>query len=102
MESQSIEKIAFEEFNNVGDDGLFPNHTDKDIWVNGFIAGMTKANIMNGKLIDEMFTIQELQEFILDSVEDYAMWDDALQGEPYPYGRQITALRELIEMKVNK
>jgi len=30
------EKIANEEFKNVGDDGLFPNHTDKDIWVAGF------------------------------------------------------------------
>lgn len=35
----NIEKIAFEEFENVGDDGLFPNHTDKDIWIAGFKAG---------------------------------------------------------------
>jgi len=35
----NIEKIAFEEFKNVGDDGLFPNHTDKDIWIAGFKAG---------------------------------------------------------------
>ena len=31
----NIEEIAFEEFKNVGDDGLFPNHTDKDIWIAG-------------------------------------------------------------------
>jgi hypothetical protein len=24
---------------NVGDDGLFPNHTDKDIWMTGFEVG---------------------------------------------------------------
>lgn len=24
---------------NVGDEGLFPNHTDKDIWMSGFEAG---------------------------------------------------------------
>lgn len=30
------EKIANEEFKNVGDEGLFPNHSDKDIWVSGF------------------------------------------------------------------
>ena len=35
----NIEEIAFEEFKNVGDDGLFPNHTDKDIWIAGFKAG---------------------------------------------------------------
>ena len=35
----NIEKLAFEEFENVGDEGLFPNHTDKDIWIAGFKAG---------------------------------------------------------------
>lgn len=35
----NIEKIAFDEFEKVGDDGLFPNHTDKDIWIAGFKAG---------------------------------------------------------------
>ena len=34
-----INRIANEEFKKVGDAGLFPNHTDKDIWVNGFNAG---------------------------------------------------------------
>lgn len=33
------EKIAIEEFKNVGDEGLFPNHTDKDIWISGFKTG---------------------------------------------------------------
>ena len=27
---------------NVGDDKLFPNHTDKDIWTAGFKAGYLK------------------------------------------------------------
>ena len=36
---ESIEQIAINEFDKVGDDGLFPNHTDKDIWVSGFKAG---------------------------------------------------------------
>lgn len=32
--------IMEQEFNsNVGDEGLFPNHTDKDIWMAGFEAG---------------------------------------------------------------
>lgn len=34
-----VEQIAFKEFNNADDDGLFPNHSDKDIWVKGFVAG---------------------------------------------------------------
>lgn len=36
---QMLEIIANEEFKNVGDEGLFPNHTDKDIWIAGFKAG---------------------------------------------------------------
>jgi len=38
---EGVEQMAFKEFENVGDEGLFPNHSDKDIWVNGFIAGYT-------------------------------------------------------------
>lgn len=35
------EKIALEQFQKgVGDEGIFPNHSDKDIWVKGFIAGI--------------------------------------------------------------
>lgn len=37
----NIEDKANEEFKNVGDDGLFPNHTDKDIWVAGFKGGVS-------------------------------------------------------------
>jgi hypothetical protein len=36
---QMLEITAREEFKNVGDEGLFPNHTDKDIWIAGFKAG---------------------------------------------------------------
>ena len=35
----TTEQIAFEELKKVGDEGLFPNHSDKDIWVSGFMAG---------------------------------------------------------------
>jgi len=34
-----LDHIANEAFKSVGDEGLFPNHTDKDIWINGFKAG---------------------------------------------------------------
>ena len=34
-----FEEIVNLEFEKVGDDKLFPNHTDKDIWVAGFKAG---------------------------------------------------------------
>lgn len=40
--SQMLEHLASEEFKNVGDEGLFPNHTDKDIWIAGFKAGYLK------------------------------------------------------------
>ena len=35
----TAEQIALEELKNVGDEGLFPNHSDGDIWVSGFKAG---------------------------------------------------------------
>lgn len=38
---QMLEITANEEFKKVDDEGLFPNHTDKDIWINGFKAGFT-------------------------------------------------------------
>ena len=44
MKINKIEKLAFEEFEKVGDDGLFPNHTDKDIWIAGFKAGYSYLN----------------------------------------------------------
>ena len=37
---QDIYDVARKEFENVGDEGLFPNHSDKDIWVNGFKEGI--------------------------------------------------------------
>lgn len=37
---QFAEKIAMGEFDGVGDEGLFPNHSDKDIWVAGFKAAI--------------------------------------------------------------
>ena len=45
----TLEEIALEEFKKVGDDGLFPNHTDQDIWVAGFIAAMEYTEKNNKK-----------------------------------------------------
>jgi hypothetical protein len=41
MELQ-LEIIASDQFDihPHGDEGLFPNHSDKDIWVKGFVAGL--------------------------------------------------------------
>lgn len=39
-----IEKLKVSEFEKVGDEGLFPNHSDKDIWEKGFEMG-SKAYI---------------------------------------------------------
>lgn len=41
---QMLDITAREEFKNVGDEGLFPNHTDKDIWMSGFKAGYMYRN----------------------------------------------------------
>lgn len=39
----TIEELANEEFEFVGNGGLFPNHTDKDIWISGFKNGYKLA-----------------------------------------------------------
>ena len=36
----TTEELALQEYEKVGDDKLFPNHTDKDIWINGFKAAV--------------------------------------------------------------
>lgn len=36
----TMEFVARKQFKKVGDDGLFPNHSDEDIWVKGFLEGV--------------------------------------------------------------
>lgn len=39
--NKNSESIAYKSFEfMVADEGLFPNHTDKDIWINGFKSGI--------------------------------------------------------------
>lgn len=38
MSEQEVDAIASAQFEYVGDEGLFPNHTNKDIWIAGFVA----------------------------------------------------------------
>lgn len=64
----NIEQLALQEFENVGDEGLFPNHSDKDIWLSGFFNCIDALNIKsrwdesilntifnNGKVITEYY-----------------------------------------------
>jgi hypothetical protein len=39
IQRKFLETVASSQFKYVGDEGLFPNHTDEDIWINGFMAG---------------------------------------------------------------
>ncbi len=73
-----IEKTAFEEFEKVGDDGLFPNHTDKDIWISGFTAGA-------------LWELKGLDDFLWDMAEDYQLWDEEEKGL-YPSERMFEAI----------
>lgn len=54
MEQSIKEKIAFQEYEKVGDDKLFPSHTDKDIWVAGFVACLE----MNSDLLKALEYVQ--------------------------------------------
>lgn len=48
-----VERLALEKFKKVGDEGLFPNHTDKDIWIDGFKSGFESGDCDdNNKVID--------------------------------------------------
>jgi hypothetical protein len=39
ISDEEIDNAVVKEYENVGDEKLFPNHTDKDIWMNGFYEG---------------------------------------------------------------
>ena len=39
ISDEEIYNAVVKEYENVGDEKLFPNHTDKDIWMNGFYEG---------------------------------------------------------------
>jgi hypothetical protein len=39
LTDEDIDNAVVKEYENVGDEKLFPNHTDKDIWMNGFYEG---------------------------------------------------------------
>ena len=47
--AEEIIKLAEAEFLNIGDEGLFPNHSDKDIWMNGFNAGYATSQHIQGE-----------------------------------------------------
>lgn len=40
ISDEEIDNAVVKEYENVGDEKLFPNHTDKDIWMNGFCEGI--------------------------------------------------------------
>ena len=39
ISDEEIDNAVVIGYENVGDEKLFPNHTDKDIWMNGFYEG---------------------------------------------------------------
>jgi hypothetical protein len=40
ISDEEIENAVLKEYENVGDEKLFPSHTDKDIWMKGFYEGV--------------------------------------------------------------
>ena len=51
IQEEMVEVVARREFEKVGDEGLFPNHTDMDIWVSGFVAAVNYIKDTTNKLI---------------------------------------------------
>lgn len=49
------------------DEGLFPNHTDKDIWVQGFkegVAAITKAIVGEYSTVTQEWVLSKLRNYI--------------------------------------
>jgi len=67
---ESIEQIAINEFEKLGDDGLFPNHTDKDIWVSGFKSGF-EFSTKRLKMALALDALKELKKYIPDLGYEY-------------------------------
>lgn len=55
IDGNSVEAIANNRFNLVADDGLFPNHSDKDIWVSGFVNGYNEMRKLMEQHIIEAY-----------------------------------------------
>jgi hypothetical protein len=64
MTIKEIEVIADEEFANAGDDGLFPNHTDRDVWISGFKDGYLKASKQFGYSSDQIRSMLDEQRLL--------------------------------------
>ena len=39
ISDEEIDNAVVKQYEKVGDEKLFPNHSDKDIWMNGFYEG---------------------------------------------------------------
>jgi hypothetical protein len=76
-----IEEIALREYENVGDDKLFPNHTDKDIWIAGFKEGYLLAQTETNKSFsgDGLPSSMDLSDVIDIRTTS---WDDIFQNVP--------------------
>jgi|AntAceMinimDraft_16_1070373.scaffolds.fasta_scaffold143484_3 hypothetical protein len=46
MNELELEQLAITEFNKTEKEGIFPNHSDRDIWIKGFIASQ-KLNFIH-------------------------------------------------------
>lgn len=62
IDDDSIEVIANQRFKSVGDDGLFPNHSDKDVWVSGFIEGFKEMQKLMEEYIVEAYNEGQKQQ----------------------------------------
>ena len=74
MTELEIEKLAYEQLKNVGDEGLFPNHTNGDIYVRGFVDAFewmkSDGNYDGGKI--DWTTVDEVGQYNA-RVEDDAL-----------------------------
>ena len=50
MEDDEKAELAYQK--HVGDEGLFPNHSDKDIWLSGYISALKDIRKENWKKLE--------------------------------------------------
>lgn len=72
--AEEIIKLAEAEFLNIGDEGLFPNHSDKDIWMNGFNAGYATSQNNQGEGATQGYSEADMEaavQLIKDAMDKY-------------------------------
>jgi hypothetical protein len=92
------QSLMEEEWEQVEDDKMFPNHSDKDIWMNGFYSAYRASITIRDKEFENK--INALNTFLDQTGEDINLWEEEENG-PYPFDRFEAGFQNLLN-RINK